>query len=46
LHRRTLLFGLSIGIRDHVGAVASTPGDFSKVDAVNVYGVSSRTPRR
>jgi hypothetical protein len=46
LHARTLLFGLSIGIRDHVGAVASTPGDFSKVDAVNVYGVSSRTPRR
>lgn len=45
LHRRALLFGLSIGARDRVGAVASTPGDFSKVDAVNVYGVSSRTPR-
>ena len=45
LHRRALLFGLSIGTRDRVGAVGSTPGNFSKVDAVNVYGVSSRTPR-
>lgn len=45
LRRRALLFGLSIGTRDRVGAVGSTPGDFSKVDAVNVYGVSSRTPR-
>jgi hypothetical protein len=45
LHARALLFGLSIGARDRVGAVGSTPGDFSKVDAVNVYGVSSRTPR-
>jgi hypothetical protein len=45
LHARALLFGLSIGMRDRVGAVGSTPGDFSKVDAVNVYGVSSRTPR-
>lgn len=45
LHRRALLFGLSIGSRDRVGAVGSTPGDFSKVDAANVYGVSSRTPK-
>ena len=45
LHARALLFGLSIGTRDRVGVVGSTPGDFSKVDAVNVYGVSSRTPR-
>lgn len=45
LHRRALLFGLSIGTRDRVGAVASTPGDFSKIDAANVYGVSSRTPK-
>jgi hypothetical protein len=45
LHARALLFGLSIGTRDRVGAVGSTPGDFSTVDAVNVYGVSSRTPR-
>ena len=45
LHRRALLFGLSIGTRDLVGAVGSTPGDFSTVDAANVYGVSSRTPR-
>ncbi len=45
LHRRALLFGLSIGTRDRVGTVGSTPGDFSKLDAVNAYGVSSRTPR-
>lgn len=45
LHHRALLFGLSIGSRDRVGAVASTPGDFSTVDAASVYGVSSRTPR-
>ena len=45
LHRRALLFGLSIGTRDRVGAVGSTAGDLSKVDAVSVYGVSSRTPR-
>ncbi len=45
LHARALLFGLSIGTRDRVGAVGSTPGDVSKVDAVNLYGVSSRTPR-
>lgn len=44
LHRRELVFGLSIGTRDLVGAVASTPGA-STIDAVNVYGVSSRTPR-
>ena len=44
-HARALFFGLSIGSRDRVGAVASTPGNLSKVDAVNLYGVSSRTPR-
>lgn len=45
LHRRALLVGLSIGSRDRVGVVASTPGDASRIDAVNAYGVSSRTPR-
>lgn len=45
LHRRALLFGVSIGTSDRVGAVASTPGDFSRVDAVNLYGVSTRIPR-
>lgn len=45
LHRRALLFGLSIGTRDRVGLVGSTPGDFSRVDALSLYGVSSRTPR-
>lgn len=45
LHRRALLFGLSIGSRDRVGLVGSTPGDASRLDAVNLYGVSSRTPK-
>ncbi len=44
LHRRELLFGLSIGARDRVGVVGSTPGDASRIDALSLYGVSSRTP--
>lgn len=41
--RRTLTFGLSLGQNDRVGAVGSTPGDFSRIDTVSLYGVSSRT---
>lgn len=44
LHRRALVFGLSIGGRDRVGVVGSLPGDASRVDAASLYGVSSRTP--
>ena len=43
--RRALVFGFSAGRADRVGLVASTPGDFSQVDAASVYGVSSRIPR-
>lgn len=44
--RRTLTFGLSVGNSDRVGVVGSTPGDFSRVDTVSLYGASSRTAGR
>ena len=39
-------FGLSIGGRDQVGLVATTPRDLSRVDAASVYGVATRQFRR
>ncbi len=45
LRRRALVLGVSVGRADRVGLVGSTPGDFSQVDVVNLYGVSSRVPR-
>lgn len=45
LHRRALWFGLSIGTRDRVGLVGSMPGDAARIDAMDLYGVSSRTPK-
>jgi hypothetical protein len=44
LHRRALVFGLSIGRLDRVGLVGSLPGDASRLDALSLYGVSTRTP--
>lgn len=44
-HRRAFAFGLSIGLADQVGVVGSAPGDFGRVDAASLYGVSSRVPR-
>jgi len=44
--RRALTFGLSLGRSDRVGVVGSTPGDFSRIDTANLYGVSSRTAGR
>ena len=41
-HRTGFAFGLSIGSRDVAGVVATTPGDASRVDAVSLYGVSTR----
>ncbi len=43
--RRGFAVGVSVGRRDHVGVVATAPGDFAHVDAASVYGVSSRVPR-
>jgi hypothetical protein len=46
LRRTALVFGVSIGGRDLVGAVASTPGDASRVDTADLYGVSTRRAGR
>ena len=42
LHRAAFAFGLSVGGRDLAGVVATTPEDVSRVDALNLYGVSTR----
>jgi hypothetical protein len=46
LRRGAFLLGFSIGTQDRIGAVASSPGDVSRIDAVSLYGVSSREPAR
>ena len=46
LRRGAFALGLSIGGRDRMGVVASTPGDVSTVDGVSVYGLSTREPQR
>ena len=45
LRRGAFAFGLAIGGQDRIGLVASTPGDASSVEALSLYGVSSREPR-
>jgi len=42
LHRAGFAFGLSLGGQDLAGMVATTPGDVSRVDALSLYGVSTR----
>jgi len=44
LRRGAFVLGLSIGGQDRVGVVASAPGDVSRVDAVSLYGLSTREP--
>jgi hypothetical protein len=49
LRRGAFAVGLSIGGPDRVGAVVSTPGDLSGVDAASLWGLSTReagAPRR
>ncbi|MGH7645904.1 MAG: hypothetical protein ACREMR_10000 [Gemmatimonadales bacterium] len=46
LRRAGFAFGLSWGARDQLGAVVTTPGDVSNVDAAGVYGVASRDLER
>jgi len=41
-HSAGFAFGVSLGGPDVVGAVATTPGDVSRVDALSLYGVSTR----
>jgi len=42
LRRAAFAFGLSVGEQDLVGAVGTTPGDLGRLDAVSLYGVSTR----
>lgn len=44
LRRGAFALGLSIGGQDRFGAVASTPGDVSRIDGVSLYGLSTREP--
>lgn len=46
LRRGAFALGLSIGGQDRFGAVASTPGDFSRIEGVSLYGLSTREPAR
>lgn len=42
LDRRALAFGIALGRDDAAGLVATTPGDVSGIDALSLYGVSTR----
>ncbi len=42
LHRAGLTFGFSLGGADLAGLVATTPGDAGRIDALSLYGVSTR----
>lgn len=46
LTRTRFAFGLSLGAADVVGAVATTPGDVGRLDALSLYGVSTRRAKR
>ncbi|HVH08567.1 MAG TPA: hypothetical protein VM736_02125 [Gemmatimonadales bacterium] len=42
LRRTALAFGISLGGADEAGLVGTTPGDVTRLDALSVYGVSTR----
>lgn len=44
MRRQAFALGISVGRGDRVGLVGTAPGDVSQVDAVSLYGVSSRIP--
>ena len=44
LRRSAFAVGISIGGPDRIGAVVSTPGDVSGVDAASLWALSSRVP--
>jgi len=46
LRRAGFAFGLSMGKQDLLGAAATTPGNLGRVDAVSLYGVSTRSLTR
>lgn len=42
LRRAGFAFGLSLGRQDVLGTVITTPGDVDRIDALGLYGVSTR----
>ncbi len=42
LRRAGFALGLSVGAEDLLGAVATAPGDVRRIDALSLYGVSTR----
>jgi len=42
LRRIGFAFGLSVGRQDALGTIATTPGDGGRIDALGLYGVSTR----
>ena len=44
LRRSAFAFGLSLGGQNRFGAVVTTPGDASHLDAASVYGLVTREP--
>jgi hypothetical protein len=46
LRRAGFAFGISLGARDAVGLIATTPGDLSGVNEADLYGLTTRAPHR
>jgi len=46
LRRAGFAFGISLGTRDAMGLVATTPGDLSRVNEADLYGLTTRAPHR
>ncbi len=46
LRRGAFAFAIAVGHLDRLGAVATTPGDVSSVDAASLYGVATRPMAR
>jgi hypothetical protein len=44
LRRAGFAFGVSLGSRDRGGVIATTPGNFSRIDGASLYGLSAREP--
>lgn len=42
LHGAGFAFGLSLGAQDFAGLLATTPGNLGRIDALDLYGVSTR----
>jgi hypothetical protein len=42
LHGAGFAFGVSLGAQDFAGLLATTPGNLGRIDALDLYGVSTR----